>query len=101
MHLNPDDAEQMSEIGDIGWFTCDEALKLFRPYDVEKKSLLIELDEMLSCTTFAEETTENSEDVPLTDVTRRCNTKNRASIEERPESLVSHGVAHSCTTKYL
>lgn len=34
---------QIDEIGDIGWFTYDEAMKLIRPYHTERKRLLTEL----------------------------------------------------------
>lgn len=50
--------EQLAEIGDIGWFTAEQALKMFRPYDVEKKMLLMRLDNVLSHVEFSEE--ENS-----------------------------------------
>lgn len=46
--IDPLNLEQMSEIGDIGWFTCEEALAVFRPYDIEKKCLLMRLDATIS-----------------------------------------------------
>lgn len=46
--IDPHNLEQMSEIGDIGWFTCDEALSMFRAYDIEKKCLLMRLDATIS-----------------------------------------------------
>lgn len=35
--------ESNREIGDVGWFTYSEAVKLFRPYHTEKKRLLNEV----------------------------------------------------------
>ncbi len=33
----------MNEIGDIGWFTYDEAINIIRPYHTERKKILTEL----------------------------------------------------------
>lgn len=49
------DAEQLAEIGDIGWFSAEQALNMFRPYDVEKKMLLMRLDNVISHIEFSDE----------------------------------------------
>lgn len=41
------DKVQTGEVKDIGWFTFNECLSLFRPYDVEKKNVLIKVNEDL------------------------------------------------------
>ena len=41
--INPDNIHQVDEIGDIGWFTYDQAIKKIRPYYKEKKKLLNEI----------------------------------------------------------
>lgn len=38
---------QIGEVRNIGWFTYDESLLLFRPYDMEKKNILKEIYESL------------------------------------------------------
>jgi 8-oxo-dGTP pyrophosphatase MutT (NUDIX family) len=38
---------QRSEIGDMKWFTLDEALGRIRDYNIEKKELLLSLDDLL------------------------------------------------------
>jgi NADH pyrophosphatase NudC (nudix superfamily) len=38
---------QKSEIGDMKWFGLDEALHRIRDYNIEKKQLLISLDNLL------------------------------------------------------
>jgi len=38
---------QKSEIGDMKWFTLEEALKRIRDYNIEKKELLLSLDNLL------------------------------------------------------
>lgn len=53
--LHMTDPDQLAEIGDIGWFTADQVLRLFRPYDVERKTLLMRLDNVLSNFVFPEE----------------------------------------------
>ena len=53
--LDENNQEQMSEIGDIGWFTAKEALQMFRPYDIEKRILLLRLDNILETVRFSEE----------------------------------------------
>ena len=53
--LNMHDHEQLAEIGDIGWFNVSQALRLFRPADVEKKTLLMRVDNILSQLFFREE----------------------------------------------
>ncbi|CAL8461044.1 g575 [Coccomyxa elongata] len=47
--------DQVAEIGDIGWFTADEALQHFRVYDVEKRTLVSRLDNTLSHHRFDQE----------------------------------------------
>ncbi len=49
--------EQMAEIGELNWFTAKQALELFRPYDVEKRALLMRLDNVLTNYQFTEEQT--------------------------------------------
>lgn len=41
--VSPENMSQCNEIGDIGWFTYDEALRLIRPYHTERKKILTEL----------------------------------------------------------
>lgn len=41
--IDPDNKNQANEIGDIGWFTYEEAINLIRPYHTERKRLLTEL----------------------------------------------------------
>ena len=53
--LDETNQEQMSEIGDMGWFTAREALQMFRPYDIEKRILLLRLDNILGTFRFPEE----------------------------------------------
>ena len=53
--LDVNNQEQMSEIGDMGWFTAREALEMFRPYDIEKRILLLRLDNILRTFRFTEE----------------------------------------------
>ena len=55
VRVDSDNAHQASEIGDIGWFTLGEAMRKFRPYDIEKKVMLAKLDNVLSNHAFAEE----------------------------------------------
>jgi NADH pyrophosphatase NudC (nudix superfamily) len=38
---------QRSEIGDMKWFSLEEALQRIRDYNTEKKELLISLDQLL------------------------------------------------------
>jgi NADH pyrophosphatase NudC (nudix superfamily) len=38
---------QKSEIGDMKWFGLEEALDRIRDYNIEKKQLLISLDNLL------------------------------------------------------
>jgi len=35
---------QTGEVRNIGWFTCDEAISLLRPYDTEKRRVLIDVN---------------------------------------------------------
>ena len=53
--LDRNNTGMIAEIGDIGWFTCKEALRLFRPYDVEKRALIMKLENVLAHYTFPEE----------------------------------------------
>lgn len=55
IRLDRSNNHQMSEVGDIGWFTLKDALCKFRPYDVEKKVMLAKLDNVLSNHSFGEE----------------------------------------------
>lgn len=41
------DTVQTGEVKDIGWFTFTECLSLIRPYDVEKKNVLIKVNDDL------------------------------------------------------
>ena len=41
--VDPLNKNQMNEIGDIGWFTYDEAINIIRPYHLERKKILTEL----------------------------------------------------------
>ena len=41
--LDVSNKQQIYEIGDIGWFTYDEVIKLLRPYHLERRKLLNEL----------------------------------------------------------
>jgi ADP-ribose pyrophosphatase YjhB (NUDIX family) len=41
--INKNNLNQTNEIGDIGWFTYDEAINLIRPYYIEKKKIINEL----------------------------------------------------------
>lgn len=52
--VDSNNKHQTEEIGDIGWFTYNEAIKLIRPYHTERKKLLNELylfivDNILKC----------------------------------------------------
>lgn len=42
------DPEQLAEIGQVGWYDAKQAIELFRPYDVEKRTLLMRLDNVLN-----------------------------------------------------
>lgn len=53
--LDKNNEEQMSEIGDMGWYTAKEALAKIRIYDVEKRILLMRLDDILTAFRFTEE----------------------------------------------
>lgn len=41
--IDPNNKTQMDEIGDIGWFTFDEAIRVIRPYHTGRKKLLTHL----------------------------------------------------------
>ncbi len=41
--IDPNNHTQTDEIGDIGWFTYDQAIKLIRPYHTDRQRLLTEL----------------------------------------------------------
>ena len=45
--LNPDNVQQMNEIGDIGVFTYQESVQLIRPYHVERKKLVTKVYMMI------------------------------------------------------
>ena len=38
---------QITEIGDIGWYTKEECIKLIKPYNMEKKEVLHHVDQIL------------------------------------------------------
>lgn len=40
LEIDPSNPPQFNEIGDIGWFTYDEAMNLIRPYHTERKKIL-------------------------------------------------------------
>lgn len=41
VRLDPANADQRREIGDVRWCSMEEALSLFRPYNTEKRSVLV------------------------------------------------------------
>ena len=41
--INPSDKHQVSEIGDIGWFSYEEAIKIIRPHHIDRKTILTQL----------------------------------------------------------
>lgn len=41
--IDPDNVQQNSEIGDIDWFTFDDAIRIVRPYHTERKRVITEL----------------------------------------------------------
>lgn len=46
--LNPDNENQVAEIGDIGWFDYNECTKLFRSYNLEKKKALNKINILIN-----------------------------------------------------
>lgn len=46
--IDPTNIYQQAEIGDIGWFTLDEAVAMIKPYNEEKKQVLREVHEYIS-----------------------------------------------------
>jgi len=53
--INPKSRHQIIEIGDIGWFDYDEAIKYFRTCDVEKVNLLNKINNVLENLVFSAE----------------------------------------------
>lgn len=45
--VNKNNFNQVSEISAISWFTFDKALKMIRPYNQEKKDILIKINDIL------------------------------------------------------
>jgi 8-oxo-dGTP pyrophosphatase MutT (NUDIX family) len=45
--IDPLNQYQCAEIGDIGWFTLEDALELIKPYNEEKKVVLRQADALL------------------------------------------------------
>jgi 8-oxo-dGTP pyrophosphatase MutT (NUDIX family) len=39
--MNPDNADQVREVSDVRWCSVDEAMELIRPYNQEKKAVLL------------------------------------------------------------
>ena len=50
--LNQNDKNQISEISKIGWFTYEEAIRIIRPYNIEKKNVLTTLHNFLNKTCY-------------------------------------------------
>ena len=38
---------QLSEVSNIGWFTLEESLEMIRPYNLEKKQVIKNIDNVL------------------------------------------------------
>ena len=47
LELDPKNKHQRTEIGNIGWFTLNEALLKIRPYNKAKKDVLIKVNKLL------------------------------------------------------
>jgi 8-oxo-dGTP pyrophosphatase MutT (NUDIX family) len=47
LELDPTNYHQLTEIGNIDWFTLDESLQKIRPYNVEKKDVLKKVNKLL------------------------------------------------------
>ena len=47
LRLDSNNFEQISEIGDIGCFSYDECLELIRPYNLEKKNILSDINKII------------------------------------------------------
>lgn len=45
--ISPDNKCQQAEVGDIGWFTFEEALNMIKPYNEEKKEVLRQVNKTL------------------------------------------------------
>tara|TARA_B100001093_G_C26689333_1_gene954090 strand:+ start:104 stop:1036 length:933 start_codon:yes stop_codon:yes gene_type:complete len=45
--LDPENYYQITEVGNISWFTLNEALERIRPYNVEKKEVLKKVNKLL------------------------------------------------------
>ena len=48
VRLDPANAEQRREVGDVRWCTMDEAMALIRPYNVEKRAVLTRAAELVT-----------------------------------------------------
>ena len=46
--VDPDNHHQAAEVGAIGWYTYEEAIAMFKPYNVEKKEVLRKVNDFLS-----------------------------------------------------
>tara|TARA_B100000989_G_C19485992_1_gene447476 strand:- start:16 stop:960 length:945 start_codon:yes stop_codon:yes gene_type:complete len=47
LQIDPENKHQRTEIGNIGWYTLNEALQKIRPYNKEKKDVLIKVNKLL------------------------------------------------------
>ena len=47
VHVDKNNTEQIKEVGDIGWYSLDEANHLFRESDIEKKNVLFKINEIV------------------------------------------------------
>jgi 8-oxo-dGTP pyrophosphatase MutT (NUDIX family) len=47
LHYNPTNVNQLMEISDIGWFSFEECLQMFRDRDVAKKNVLVQVHSSL------------------------------------------------------
>ena len=45
--INPNNIDQVSEVGKIGWFNYQDAIDMIRPYHLEKKKILSDLNALL------------------------------------------------------
>jgi 8-oxo-dGTP pyrophosphatase MutT (NUDIX family) len=48
VRLDPANAEQRREVGDVRWCTLEEAMTLIRPYNVEKRAVLVRAAELVT-----------------------------------------------------
>lgn len=47
MVINPENSDQYQEISDIGWFSYKETLNMIRPYNIEKKNIVKNINNIL------------------------------------------------------